>query len=772
MNRMARWAVPITVTACAVAGAGQQRKHPPAPRSVVKPKPSMQPIPHEGAIRDNNLGLALMNRRQFENALGRFQRACIQDLQSDIGCLNMGIALLNMRQFDEAQNILAKSAERDPQNPRAWFNLGLLERARGRPEAAIENLEKVAAIDPSDVETQYLIGLIYSERQQDDKAIAAFENAVNLDPILPSAELGLAQAKQRAGDTNGALVHLDRYRHIIANNLGQPSSASYGEQGKYSLAQELLEPEPVPETIPVHFIDVTSISGLARRAVSTVPTRVRPSRGNRGRNLRMKPDAREAASGRPPANATRSLANVLGSGACILDYDGDGKPDVFLVNADGDGNPALYRNVGRGKFVDVRKTAKFEFYGEGTGCAVGDYDNDGLPDLAVSSNGRVLLYHNQGNGEFKDVTGAAGLNTDGLSLGVTFIDYDHDGDLDLYVTRFNSFPAGHPAGPFTFPSDAAPPGNVLWRNKGNGAFMDWTNQTALRGNASSVGAIGADLNNDRAVDIVITGWENPPSVLLNQRDGTFRAITPWATDMPRHPAGLTALDFDKDGWMDLAFTHWAPPGLSVWRNIAGKSFERVALPGPAWMRGWGVAAFDYDNDGWVDLVAVGENFAGEGRIVLFRNEADKGFRDVTHETGLDKIELHSPRGVIAFDYDGDGSTDLLITQNSLGPVLLKNVGAEKNSWLQLALRGEPDNKIGIGTKVELLAGAQRQEWEVPGASGYLGQGPAEILAGLGNQSLADVVRLLWPTGVLQDEVQISARKHAVIPESDDRSARP
>jgi Tfp pilus assembly protein PilF len=772
MSRLARWAVPVTVAACALAGAGQQRKHHPAPRPAVKPEPALQPNPHEGAIRDNNLGLALMNRRQFENALGKFQRACITDLESDTGCLNMGIALLNMGEFDEARNILAKSAERDPENPRTYFNLGLLERARGRPEAAIDDLKKVAAIDPNDVETQYLIGLIYSERRQDDKAIAAFENAVNLDPALPSAELGLAQADERGGDTNGALVHLERFRHILANTLGQPVSPSYGEQGKYSLAQELLEPEQVPAAISVHFLDVTSVSGLAVRAVSTIPARRRPNRANRGRNQRLKTGAREPAPGPSPEATMRSLASVLGSGACIFDYDGDGKPDIFLVNADGGGNAALYRNVGRGKFVEVRRKAEREFHGEGTGCAVGDYDNDGLPDLAVTSNGRVVLFHNEGNGEFKDVTGAAGISTDGLSLGVTFIDYDHDGDLDLYVTRFSNFPADHAAGPFTFPDDARPPGNVLWRNKGNGAFMDWTNQAAVGGNASAVGAIGADLNNDRAVDIVITGWEKPPSVLLNQRDGAFRAITPWATDMPRHPAGITALDFDKDGWMDLAFTHWAPPGLSLWRNVAGKSFERVALPGPAWMRGWGVAAFDYDNDGWVDLVAVGEGLAGEGRIILLRNEGDQGYRDVTHETGLDKIVLHNPRGVIAFDYDGDGSTDLLITQNSLPPVLLKSVGAEKNNWLQLAFRGERDNKIGIGTKVKLFAGAQRQEWEVPGASGYLGQGPAEILAGLGHKSLADVVRLLWPSGVLQDEVEISARKHDVIAETDDRSAQP
>jgi hypothetical protein len=155
-----------------------------------------------------------------------------------------------------------------------------------------------------------------------------------------------------------------------------------------------------------------------------------------------------------------------------------------------------------------------------------------------------------------------------------------------------------------------------------------------------------------------------------------------------------------------------------------------------------------------------------------RNEGDRGFRDVTHETGLDKIKLASPRGLIAFDYDGDGSTDLLITQNNRPPVLLKNIGASKNNWLGLRLKGERDNRVGVGTKIELLAGAQRQKWELPGASGYLGQGPEEILAGLGNKRLADVVRLLWPTGVLQDEVQISGRRRDVIREAAEPRAAP
>jgi enediyne biosynthesis protein E4 len=189
------------------------------------------------------------------------------------------------------------------------------------------------------------------------------------------------------------------------------------------------------------------------------------------------------------------------------------------------------------------------------------------------------------------------------------------------------------------------------------------------------------------------------------------------------------------------------------------------------MRAWGIAAFDYDNDGWTDLVAVGETFAGKGKILLLRNEgigADGKihFRDVTHETGLDKIVLRNPRSVIAFDPEGDGSPDLLITQNGLPPVLLKNVGGNENDWLELALSGDPDNRTGIGTRVEILSGVSKQFLEVPAASGYLGQSPAEIFTGLGaEEDAADVLRLRWPTGARQSETQIPGNQRAVIEEA-------
>jgi hypothetical protein len=527
---------------------------------------------------------------------------------------------------------------------------------------------------------------------------------------------------------------------------------------------------PAPLAIPVHFVNVTPFSGLPRMG-PVVATRTRPG------------GERPSTGGEPPSP---TLASFLGSGACVFDYDGDGKPDIFLVNADGKGNASLYRNTGKGTWVNVTRAAKLEFHGEGIGCAVGDYDNDGHPDLAVSSGDGITLFHNEGNGTFKDVTDAAGLRqaspqaklagdhpsdqtsdwTAALAMGVTFVDYDQDGDLDIYVTRFSSFPLDAKTQPFVFPEDSPAPGNILWRNNGNGTFVDRTKELGLGGSAPSIGAIGTDLSNDRAIDLVVTGWQKLPSVFMNTREGAFRATNPWAISMPGPAAGVVAADFDHDGWMDLAFTHWASPAVTIWRNVQGKSFERMPLVTPSWMRAWGIAALDYDNDGWVDLVTVGETFAGEGRIALFRNEGPAGFRDVTHETGLDKVVLHDPRAVIAFDYDGDGSADLLITQNDLPPVLLKNVGGSKNGWLKLALSGDPDNKTGIGTRADIFTGTQRQTWEVSGASGYLGQGPPEILTGLGNERHAEVIKLLWPTGILQNEMQVPGGARMPITETE------
>ena len=646
------------LTACAIFTSAQGRRpenHPPAAQTPSLTPAATAPGPPVEAIRANNIGIALMERGDFEAALGKFQTACIMAPDSDVGCLNMGIAFLRMREYDEARRVLTKSVERDPQNPRAWVNLSLLEQATGNSDAATADLERALALVPG--------GLDDSSR------------------------------------------------------------------AKYSLPEEMVAPPgSVPPAIPVHFVDVTALSGLPYS---------RPARTL------------------PPKPVSAKLADFLGSGVCVFDYDGDGRPDILLLDADGNGNAALYRNTGNGRFADVTKAAKLNLSG-GLGCATGDYDNDGHPDLAVSTAGGVRLLHNEGNGTFRDVTEEAGMvpasRDGGLALGLTFFDYDLDGDLDLYATRFTDFPLPHPSQPFQFPEGAPAPGNTLWRSAGSGKFVDWTKEAELTGNASSVGAIEADLQGNGSPDLIVPGWQKLPTVFRRKQDGVFGEASPWNGYTPGPVAGAVALDFDHNGRMGLALTRWAPPGLSLWRNDSGQSFERVRLPELGWMRGWGIAALDYDNDGWVDLVAVGETFAGEGRVVLLRNEGPAGFRDVTHETGLDKIILHNPRSVVAFDAEGDGAMDLLITQNHLPPILLKNIGGNKNNWVELALSGDRDNKMGIGARVEVQFGAQKQAFDISGASGYLSQGPAEVHIGLGAEETLDVLRLRWPSGIAQTEL--------------------
>src|SRR5208282_6065610 len=312
-----------------------------------------------------------------------------------------------------------------------------------------------------------------------------------------------------------------------------------------------------------------------------------------------------------------------------------------------------------------------------------------------------------------------------------------------------------------------PPSNSVWRNNGDGTFTDVTRALGLFGLNPTLGSIGTDYNNDRAVDLLLSG--EPPVIFENPREGAFKSV-PWTNGVPGPALGMAVLDFDHDGWMDLAFTHWDAPGISLWQNRQGKSFEQVPLPNVDWIRAYGVAAIDYDDDGWVDLVAVGETEDGRGEVRLFRNLGPDGWKDVSAETGLDKIQLREPRAIITGDYDNDGAVDLLITQNHGPAVLLRNVGGNKNNSLRLALKGLNDNKSAIGAKVEVFSDGIRQKFEVYGSSGYLGQNSPYLTIGLGQAKVADVLRLTWPTGVLQDEIEVAANKLQNIQELDRRGS--
>ncbi len=666
-----------------------------------------------------------MNQQRPADAQKYFEQSLAADSKFDVARLNLGISFLAQQKLEPARTALAAAAEKLPQDPYAWYNLGLAYKDLGDAEKGVAAFTHVTQI-ANEADAWYFVGYLNSQLQHYDLAIAAFQKALELFPFHASAEFGLARAFQRSGKGDAAKEHLAKFQKMTADHVATPFGAGYGDQGRFSLAElPRSSVQNAPAAISVHF---------ASELLSTV---ISPSGGT----------------STGPSN-----------GACFFDYDGDGKPDLFLVGSDPQYGSHLLHNLGNGKFADVTKSAGLENAAPGFGCAAGDFDSDGHTDLAVCFSDGVRLFRNTGDGKFEDVTEKVGLRREPGCLGLTWVDYDHDGDLDLYIVNAASAVAVNPPGRFA-------PHNVLWRNNGNSTFTDVSGETALGVDATGGGVVTTDFNNDRAIDFVIAGGNDGAAIFLNPREGKFTALP--AIDFKKEnlpPAvGVVAFDFNKDGWTDLAFTHAGAPGISLWRNVDGKHLERVPLPDFGWQRGWGISALDYDNDGWLDLVAVGETSAG-GEIRLLRNLGAKGWADVTKETHLDSVKLSQPRAIALADLSSNGSSDLIVTQNGNGPLLLKNEGANQHNWMSIDFKPLSDNKNGIGTKVEIYAGALYQKWEVQSTSGYLGQNAPNILAGLGEEKNAEVVRLLWPTGVPQDEINLAAKKLQSIAELDRRGS--
>jgi tetratricopeptide (TPR) repeat protein len=696
------------------------------------------PDPKLEAARLNTLGVAYMNQQFFEKALKCFEDSAKLDPNLSAARLNQGIALVNLGRIDPAKIILEEAVKRDPQNPRAWYNLGLLYKNSENPLDTAAAFHHVVDIDASDADTWYFLGAAYSQAKQFPQAIDAFEHALKLNPLHASAQFGLSRAYQQSGDSTHAREHLVRFQYITQNKLGAPISLAYGEQGKYSLTEQSPSgPPKVLAQIPVKFVDVTAAAGLRTNyAQQALPSRTRMS---------------------------------FGPGACFLDYDNDGKPDILISNDGPDGVTLLLHNVG-GKFVNESTRLGLDPSVRGRGCSAGDYDGDGFTDLAIATSDGVHLLHNEKGSSFVEATNSAHLLTE-MTAGssnvlwnaLNFVDYDHDGDLDLLAVRSAVLPQVGQE-----PIESGMPAK-LWRNNGDGTFTDVSNDVGV-GQRFATSSISSDYNNDRAVDLIMTTSDGLPTILENPREGKFLVRQPWPESGPHNTKAVAVLDFDHDTWMDLAFTQDEAPAISLWRNKEGKTFEPVTLPITNWVRAFGIAAFDYDDDGWVDLAAVGETKDGKGEIKLFRNLGPDGFKDVTADVGLDKIQLISPRALVTADYDGDGATDLLITQNHGPTVLLRNEGGNKNNWLRLSLKGLNDNKSAIGTKVEVFSAGNRQKFEIAGSSGYLGQNSTDIVVGLGDAKEADVVRMLWPTGVLQDEIEVAGDREQKYLEIDRRGS--
>ena len=701
------------------------------------------------AVRLNNRGVAQMGQQFTERAAESFAAALKKDPKLAQAAVNEGIALLTLQRLDEAKKALEQGIALNPGSAQAWYNLGLAEHAGNELEPALASFQNAVKLDPRDADSIYFEGVCYQEMKQFDKATAILQKALEMNPLHASAEFALARALQRSGHTPEAKVHFQRFQHLANTKISSPIGLSYGEQGHYSTVTPIVEPEAGRrEMIPVKLVARPMISALP-------PLPQKQERSKDGAPGIVVPPASQVRKSGPGAPSFSTTG-----GACMMDVAGDGRMDLVLMQSGAQAIRVLH-NKGDGGFEEWNaEAAGLKANGRAVACAVGDFDGDGLNDLAVALDDAVLLFRNLGHGQFKDVTVESGLAARNRPSGITVVDYDHDGNLDLLLT-------GSPIKP----GDES---NVLWRNNGNGTFSEKTEPTGLGGSGRTAAAILTDFNNDRAVDLAVTGDGAAPLIYVNPREGKYPTQALYENEKLPATEGIAVLDYIKDGWMDIAVTHAGAPGLTLWRNVAGpenvgRRFERVELPLHGALRGWGVTPIDIDNDGWIDLAAIVETKAGP-RVRVFRNRGDGSFEDVSHALGLDSVVLHAPRGLIAADVAGDGAADLIVTQLNAPPVLLRNVGANKNHFVRLDLTGFADNKTAIGAKVEVFANGLWQKWELAGAVGYQTQAPPQILVGLGDAEGIDLLRILWPTGVLQDEIDLPHTPVIAMKEADRRGS--
>jgi hypothetical protein len=643
------------------------------------------------------------------------------------GFVNLGLAAFYAREIRSAEEAFREAIRLDPDLAQGHYALAILLKNEGKSEPAIAALERARTLDPEDADILYNLGVVHARQRRFDSAIEVLQRARQIDPNGMSIRYQLARALLQGGRQQAGEKEMEAYQRLAADpRFAVPTGSQYGEAGRHALViaeyTAFGGPPAPPGPVAVRFSDATAESGIAF---------VHAGPGG-------EPSPPPAAG----SEAERARAARFGSGVAIADLDGDGRLDLVFANAAASGaaRPAIYRNLGGFRFEDVTQRSGVSFEAIGLAVAAADFDNDKDADLLFTAVGRVVLYRNRGDGTFEEATAASGLAGSGLILGATWVDVDHDGDVDLFLNRLPE--AAKPA--------AVSP--LLFLNLGDGRFRR-DERLDLPVPAGTLAAVWSDLDGDRDIDAVVSGGGLTDLILDNRRGEGLRARDRAAGLAARRAGfgrGIAAGDVNGDGLPDVVVAGGPGEPARVHLNVRGGRFTARDLEGTARPSLWGVVLFDADNDGDLDLFAAGS------AAVFFRNDGAGGFREATADAGLAEMKIRDGRAAAAADLDGDGDLDLVVTRNGGAPVLLRNEGGHRNHWLQVRPRGLHSNQDGIGTKVDVQAGAFWQRREVQGGSGYLSQSPPIAHFGLRDRGLADFVRLLWPGGVLQSELDVPA----------------
>jgi hypothetical protein len=496
------------------------------------------------------------------------------------------------------------------------------------------------------------------------------------------------------------------------------------------------------------------------------------------------------------------LPETLGSGCAFVDYDADGWQDILLVNSmDWAGHKherstlKLYRNNRNGTFTDVTRAAGLDIEMYGMGIAVGDYNNDGYPDILITCVGQNRLFRNTGKGRFVDVTNSSGLSKrQAFSTSALWFDYDRDGLLDLFVCNYVKWSPEHDVfcsldGKHkSYCTPEAYVGQTCWlfHNRGNGTFEDVTASSGIFDSSSkSLGVAMFDYDSDGWPDLLVANDTQPNKLYRNQRNGTFKdvgveaGIAFSAEGKARAGMGVDVGDFDNSGHNGIAITNFDNEMIGLYRSDGKGNLSDVAvqtgvgLPSKTTL-GFGCAFADCNLDGWLDLIAVNGHIDDTVRNVrhvgyaqppqLFLNDGKGDFREVGSDAGGGFSQPKVGRGLALGDFDRDGDLDVLITTNNGPAYLFRNDQASGNKSIRFRLVGTKSNRDAIGARVTVFSGGVRQTRMVRSGSSYLSQSELPVTFGLGKQDKLERVVIEWPSGRTEEFKGLAAGRVYLVTE--------
>jgi hypothetical protein len=540
-----------------------------------------------------------------------------------------------------------------------------------------------------------------------------------------------------------------------------------------------------------------------------------------------------AASGITVVNATGDadhkdyIFEVKGGGVAALDYDNDGWMDLLFSRGSSlerwrqgtNPGPVLYHNRGDGTFEDVTQKAGLTRGGWGVGVTAGDVDNDGWVDLYLTNLGPDVLYHNNGDGTFTDITDKSGIRAPGWSSSAAFGDFDGDGYLDLYVAAYldvgpDKLPEGRAGGTCAYvgvPVLCGPRGlpgaqDLYFHNNGNGTFTEQSEASGAfdKERYFGLGVVTADVDGDGDLDIYVGNDATPNYLFVNRGNGRFdergfpSGVAVSGDGNEQASMGVDAADYDNDGRPDLYATHFASDYSTLYHNLGGLLFEdvtvRARIRDPEWPDvKWGTRMVDLDQDGWKDIVhANGHVYPHlrsvdlpgatpppgprketyeEPALTVYLNNRDGTFRDVSGEAGPDATKRVLGRGTAFADLDNDGDLDVVVACLDGKPLVLRNDGAPGH-WLMFRAVGRKGNRDGIGARVTVRAGTLSQSWEVKRTAGIYSASDPRAHFGLGEATKADLVRVAWPGGKVDEWKDVPADRHYRVDEAEGLSPEP